>query len=413
MPTGTPDLTPSNNTASDTDTVSTPTEINLAVTKTDGVVALSVGGVTIYTVRVTNNGSAIGPGANLVDSAGIGLTLTSVSCSTAVGNRCITSPLLADLTGAGVTLPALASGQFYEILLSAKVTATSGSVTNTAIITPPAGLTDTTPNNNSASDTDTLMLYKLWFPVIQNTPMDGVVSWNTMLGYEDLSLVTGQNDFDYNDWAVAISSDLNYTSSLLKSFSLSFTPRTRGGTYDHTFQISFPAGTFDSNGTVVINLYDQNHNLISSQVKTLSSSAANIYVIFPKTSEVFPGSIINTVEGKPTVSAQRYAELTVTFDTPVPFSFDSNDLTHPHGQNLFFDPTLLVINNGEEIHRGDVRLLNIPTTTYLWPEEGVRIDRAYPLVTYIAGTPPSFSFPNSWWTESNHCVYDGVPCGTP
>jgi hypothetical protein len=105
--------------------------------------------------------------------------------------------------------------------------------------------------------------------------------------------------------------------------------------------------------------------------------------------------------------------LIVTFNTPVPFYFTADDLIQPHGQSLFFDPTLFVINNSEEIHRGDVRLLNIPSNAYQWPEEAVRLDEAYPRVTFIPGTPPDFSFQPSWWTAYNHCVYDGVACGTP
>ena len=410
------DINLDNNVATDTNTVSTSSPINLVVTKTDGVETVNVGGETMYTVRVTNNGPAIGSGTKLVDSPGIGLSLTSVACSTAASNLCITAPLLANLTGAGVSLPALASGQFYEILLSARVTATSGTVTNTATITPPAGMTDTTPNDNSASDTNTIMLYHWYAPFVSSPAQDTFINWATILGYEDLSLITGQNDYDYNDWTVAINGTLTYDdiySNLVKSFSLTFTPLARGGTYDHTFQIRLPAGTLTSTGSAVINLYDQNHNLILRQVATLSTSAENIFVIFPQTSAVFPGSIVNTVEGEPTAFAQRYADLTVSLDTPIALDFSANDLTHPHGQNLFFDPTLQVINNGEEIHRGDVRLLNIPTSAYRWPEEGIRIDRAYPLITYAAGTPPTFTFPTSWWTVSNNCVYNGVACSTP
>jgi hypothetical protein len=177
--------------------------------------------------------------------------------------------------------------------------------------------------------------------------------------------------------------------------------------------IRFPAKTFASNGTVVVKLYDKDLILLDQQVTTFNSSTDNTYVIFSKTSEVFPGSILNTIEGKPTVPAQRYADITITFDTPASFVLNQNVLFHPHGQNLFFDPILLVLNINEYIHQGDVRLLSIPISDYRWPEEGVRIDRAYPLVSYIPINPPDFSFPDSWWTEFNHCIFDGVVCGTP
>ena len=53
-------------------------------------------------------------------------------------------------------LPALASGATYEITVTADVTATGGSVANTATVATPAGTSDPTPGNNSATDTDTV-----------------------------------------------------------------------------------------------------------------------------------------------------------------------------------------------------------------------------------------------------------------
>ncbi len=88
-------------------------------------------------------------------------------------------------------------------------------------------------------------------------------------------------------------------------------------------------------------------------------------------------------------------------------------LSEPHGTNLFFDPTLLVYDTGETIHQGDLRLLSVPATGWKWPEEGVRIDRAYPMVQFTPGNPPTIVFPANWWTSFNHCVYDGFACGLP
>lgn len=163
----------------------------------------------------------------------------------------------------------------------------------------------------------------------------------------------------------------------------------------------------------MVNLYDANRNLIKTQVIPFYKSMDNTYVIFAKTSEVFPGSIVNTVEAGLSLSAQRYADLTLTLDTPGFFNNDPKQLSDPHGGGLFFDPELNVLDNNEQIHQGDLRMLSLPSNSWLWPEEGVRIDRAYPLVIYKPGTPPDFTFPTSWWSVQNNCVYNGVPCGTP
>jgi hypothetical protein len=77
---------------------------------------------------------------------------------------------------------------------------------------------------------------------------------------------------------------------------------------------------------------------------------------------------------------------------------------------MFFDPYIRVINTTEDIHTGDMRMLVIPETAYLWPEEGLRIYLAYPNVTIFEGTQPSAIFPPLWWLNFNNCVYDGVAC---
>ena len=139
-----------------------PTAVNvrlladLAITKTDGVSSVTSGTSTTYTVRVTNNGPSSVTGATLKDPAALGLTQTAAACTAASGNTCTaaTAPTPAVLQGAGVTLPALASGAFYELTVTATVTAASGNVTNTATIAVPSGVTDSVTTNNTASDTD-------------------------------------------------------------------------------------------------------------------------------------------------------------------------------------------------------------------------------------------------------------------
>src|SRR6185503_17179961 len=95
-------------------------------------------------------------GAILSDLLASGLSKTSILCSATPG-QCLTPPSIAQLEGGSFTLPALASGQFYEITITANVTATSGSVTNTAMVAAPAGTTDPTPGNNTANDTDNVI----------------------------------------------------------------------------------------------------------------------------------------------------------------------------------------------------------------------------------------------------------------
>ncbi|MFC6618221.1 GEVED domain-containing protein [Deinococcus radiophilus] len=130
---------------------------DLAVTKTNGASSVNSAGNTTYTVRVTNNGPSTVTGAVLRDPAVTGLVAFETVCSAAAGNRCTVAPTVAQLQGAtGVTLPTLAAGEFYEFTLTANVTATGGSVSNTASVTLPATVQDPNAANNSAADTDTV-----------------------------------------------------------------------------------------------------------------------------------------------------------------------------------------------------------------------------------------------------------------
>ncbi len=413
----------SNNTGSDTVTVNA-TTADLEITKTDGVASVSPNGNVAYTLVVANHGPDKADGATLRDAAVTGIQVSGVTCNSATnGAVCPTSGnTVADLQGAGIVIQTLPNGGSLTFTVAATITATSGTVTNTATITPPEGTSDTSTGNNSGSDSDTVTsegarTYTLFMPLVSGKVESSSVSkWGVELGYEDLPLSSGLNDFDYNDWAVAIDGATTYasaSSNLMQKMVMSFTPLARGASYDHQFQVFIPAQKFPSNGSAVLTLYDQNHTLLSTQTIPFVGGVDNVFVIFSKTSTVFPGSVVNSIEGKTPVPAQRYAQLSIVFDTPFPFTLDKGDLSLPHGQGLFFDPRLNVLNTGEQVHMGDIRLLSVPSTSWLWPEEGVRIDRAYPSVIYSAGNPPGFTFPLSWWTNFNHCVYDGVKCGTP
>ena len=94
---------------------------DLSITKTDGVGSVISGSTTAYTIRVANNGPATATGAIITDPAAAGLTKTTIACSGTPG-QCTagTRPTIAQLES-GYALPALASGQFYEIVVTCTV----------------------------------------------------------------------------------------------------------------------------------------------------------------------------------------------------------------------------------------------------------------------------------------------------
>ncbi len=141
-PAGVIDSNPANDTATDT-TALTPSA-DLGIAKTDNQTSTSPGSPITYTVTVTNNGPS---------------TVNSVTVTEAVPAS-IVAPTFTpsqgsydSATGAWTGLT-LASGQSVTLTVSGTVAANAtGTLTNTARVQPPAGVTDSNPVNDAATDT--------------------------------------------------------------------------------------------------------------------------------------------------------------------------------------------------------------------------------------------------------------------
>ena len=112
-----------NNTASVTSTVAPAT--NLQIVKSNAVGTVTAGQTTTYTVTVTNAGPANAPNALVRDPAVSGLSCTTVSCGVVSGTAtCPAAPTIANLQGAGLTIPTFNSGAVVNFLVTCGVTAT-------------------------------------------------------------------------------------------------------------------------------------------------------------------------------------------------------------------------------------------------------------------------------------------------
>lgn len=154
LPVGYNDPTPSNNRATATTTITTPSA-DLLITKSNGVNGVTSGGVTAYTIVVGNVGPSAANNAVITDTASAGLVPLSVTCSAQGGAVC---PVLLTTSTfqAGLIIATFPAGGTLTFTLNAQVSASSGFVTNTATIAPPSGTTDPTPANNTSADTDTV-----------------------------------------------------------------------------------------------------------------------------------------------------------------------------------------------------------------------------------------------------------------
>ena len=130
---------------------------DLAITKTDGTTTYTPGGSTTYTIVVSNNGPSAVTGAPVNDPLPASITSATWTAVASAGASVTTS----SGTGSIVNdLVSLVPGSTVTFTLVAQISpSATGNLTNTATVgttaTMPAGVTDSNPSNNTATDTDT------------------------------------------------------------------------------------------------------------------------------------------------------------------------------------------------------------------------------------------------------------------
>ncbi|WP_443937397.1 gliding motility-associated C-terminal domain-containing protein [Pedobacter sp. MW01-1-1] len=147
LPTGALDPTPENNSASDTDTRTS--YADLSITNTDNKVVYTPGTTSTYIITATNNGPSDAPGSvvNYVLPAGIIGTWTAVYTGGATGNASGSNAI-----NETVNIPA--GGSVIYTFVAAIPSNQTGIVTTQATITAASGINDTSPSNNTQSDSD-------------------------------------------------------------------------------------------------------------------------------------------------------------------------------------------------------------------------------------------------------------------
>lgn len=100
---------------------------NIAISKDNGASSVQSGGVTTYTITVSNAGPDAANNAVVQDPAVTGLSCTAVTCPSAGltgGATCPATLTIPALQGAGLTIPALPSGGSVQLEVVCSVTAT-------------------------------------------------------------------------------------------------------------------------------------------------------------------------------------------------------------------------------------------------------------------------------------------------
>ncbi len=138
--------------ASLTDCVVAGATANLSIVKT-GPASVAANGQLTYQIVITNSGPNAANGAVFQDPAVANFTVQSVSCTGATGGAvCPNAPTVAQMQGAGITIPTLPAGGTVTFDING-TSGASGTISNTATIATPPGVTDPDPNDNSDTET--------------------------------------------------------------------------------------------------------------------------------------------------------------------------------------------------------------------------------------------------------------------
>jgi uncharacterized repeat protein (TIGR01451 family) len=140
---------------------------NLGIIKNDGVATVTPGQALTYTITVSNAGPSAVVGATVTDTMPAALTGVTWTCVASNFSTCGAG------SGSGNALNTtvnLANGGSATFTVNATVATTvePGPLVNTATVALPTGTTDGTPGNNSATDTDTVVLALPVLSVLDN-----------------------------------------------------------------------------------------------------------------------------------------------------------------------------------------------------------------------------------------------------
>jgi uncharacterized repeat protein (TIGR01451 family) len=152
-PVGVTDPNTADNTVTDTDTLIP--EADLAIIKTDGVTTVVAGTVDTYTIVVTNNGPSTAVDAVVTDVFPAAFTVPSWTAVASPGST-VAQPIGTGDISTPVTL--LPGGTATFTAVAQIDPSATGLLTNTAMVSAPAGGTDPDLGNNTATATDTITI---------------------------------------------------------------------------------------------------------------------------------------------------------------------------------------------------------------------------------------------------------------
>ncbi|MFZ5885657.1 MAG: sortase [Chloroflexota bacterium] len=337
LPAGMSDPTPGNNTASDTDTPNP--QADLSVTKDNGVTMYVPGGTLTYTIVVSNAAPSNAPGSLVTDNIPPQFTSWTWTCFGSTGGAAGCDPY----SGSGnftdtVNLPA---GSSITYTITAQVASSAaGNLTNTVTVAPPTGVTDPTPGNNTASDTDIQNSQA----AISVTKDDGVTQYipGTSLTYTITVANTGPSDtlgVSVTDNIPAQFTSWTWTCVGSTGGAAGCTPYSGNGNFTDSIDL---AGAFPSSITYQV----------TAQVASSATGGLTNTVAVSHPADTIPGD--NTASDTDTPNYQ--ADLYVTKDDA--------SATYTPGVGVTY--TVTIGNNGPSDATGAVLTDNLPAQAASW-----------------------------------------------
>ncbi len=129
-------------------------DVDLFVTKDDGLSTVSVGQEVTYTIVASNEGPGDAIGSSISDSFPAELTVCSWTCAGLGGGMCTPGPVGGDI----VDTPDIpVDAEIHYIATCTVGPAAVGTLSNTVAVTAPPGMTDTDPSDNTATDLNSVI----------------------------------------------------------------------------------------------------------------------------------------------------------------------------------------------------------------------------------------------------------------
>ena len=312
LPNGVTDPNGGNNSATDTDSLSP--QADLSITKDDGVTSAVPGADITYTITVTNNGPSTVTGATVSDPLPAGTTFVSAT------NEATYDPGTNTVQFTTGTLTSGGSARF-ELTLAIDP-ALTGTLSNTATVSPPAGVTDPNPANDSATDTDTLTPQA----DLSITKTDGKDS--AVPGTDTTYTITVSNNGPSTVTGAMVSD--------LLPAGVTFVSATNGATYDAgSNTVQFTTGTLAAGDS-------DSFQLTVAISPTATGSLSNTATVSPPAGVTDPNSTNNSATDIDLLTPQ--ADLSITKSDGVSSVVPGTNTTY----------TIVVTNNGPSTVTGAV-----------------------------------------------------------